>query len=87
MSTVKCTQEQKAEELSGQVACTRPQPLLQCFLPWLAQPSSLQGEPRQTRRAETSLEVPKVSSGMSSAEQQLRNQSKNTKQPQERAVT
>lgn len=39
MSTVKCTQEQKAEELSGQVACTRPQPLWQCFLPWLAQSS------------------------------------------------
>lgn len=41
-----------------------------------AQPSSLQSEPQQICKAEISVEVPKVSSGMSSEKQQLRNGSK-----------
>lgn len=85
MSVVKCTQKQKAEELAEGVATTRPETIQQLFLHWLAQLSSLQDEPKQTCRAEISLEVPKVSSGMSSEEQELRNGSK--KQSPERVVT
>lgn len=85
MSVVKCTQKQKAEEFSGQVATTRPETIQRLFLHRLAQLSTLQGEPKQTCRAEISLEVPKVSSGMSSEEQELRNGSK--KQSLERTVT
>lgn len=85
MSMVKCTQKQKAEELSGRVVTTRPETIRWLFLHRLAQPGSLQGESKQTCRAEISLEVPKVSSGMSSEEQQLRNRSK--KQSLEHTVT
>lgn len=84
MSMVKCTQKQKEEELSGRVATTRSETIRWLFLHWLAQLSSLQGEPKQPCRAEISLEVPKVSSGMSSEEQELRNGSK--KQTLEHAV-
>jgi len=82
---VKCIQKQKAEELSGWVATPRPETIRRLFLRWLAQPSNHQDKPKQTRGAGNSLEVPKVSSGMSSEEQELGNDSK--KQSLEHVVT
>lgn len=81
---MKCTQKQKAEEFSGQAATTRPETIWWLSLHWLAQPSSLQDEPKQVCRAEIRLEVPKVSSGMSSEEQTLWTGS--SKQSPERVV-
>lgn len=59
---VKGTQEQKQKSSGDEPP---PAELKQCG----GYCCSLQDEPRQTRRAQISLEVPKVSSGMSSEEQ------------------